>query len=272
MRVCAHPLPVYERSRLFPPREITANRRKERKQEATTGTKSKGRRDEAFNREWSFHPLRNNKLEGGHWTNEFDVHSLKSIGYNHAFSTILFRVFLASKETECVQRGRATCFPSFGRGAYVYNCARVHSSCFNQEIDLRKVLERFCGHLRIVWIHSWLHFRFCFYTKPIFTVDDRERKRCQSETKLFSNIRTRTTCIIVSMSLCNDVCRVFCIFRAISLVYVAAFNHTPGKRGAISVALQFLRNNMARLIPAKTWWPPFAYTSSPLALISFFNL
>lgn len=83
-------------------------------------------------------------------TNEFDARSLKSIDYNHAFSTVLFRVFLASKETEYVLRGRATCFPPFGRGAYVYNCARVHSSCFNQEIDLRKVLERFCRHLRIV--------------------------------------------------------------------------------------------------------------------------
>lgn len=237
MRVCAHPLPVYERSRLFPPCEITANRRKERKQEATTGTKSKGRRDEAFNREWSFHPRRKNKLEGGHWTNEFDVRSLKSIGYNHAFSTVLFRVFLASKETEYVQRGRATCFPPFGRGAYVYNCARVHSSCFNQEIDLRKVLERFCGHLRIVWIHSWLHFRFCFYTKPIFTVDDRERKRCQSETKLSSNIRTRTTCIIVSMSLCNDACRVFCVFRVRSRYFTSLLLTTPLGNGVPSLSL-----------------------------------
>lgn len=156
---------------------------------------------------------------------------------NHAFSTVLFRVFLTSKETEYVQRGRATCFPPFGRGAYVYNCARVHSSCFNQEIDLRKVLERFRGHLRIVWIHSWLHFRFCFYTKPIFTVDDRERKRCQSETKLSSNIRTRTTCIIVSMSLCNDACRVFCVFRVRSRYFTSLPLTTPLANGLPSLSL-----------------------------------
>lgn len=56
----------------------------------------------------------------------------------------------------------------------------------------------------MVRIHSWgITLSFLFYTKNLYlqvTVDD-ERKRCQSETKLSSNVRTRATRVYIEFAM-----------------------------------------------------------------------
>ena len=240
-------------------REITANEKASESKKQNYGNKIETKGKVELSTENDFFSLSLSRW-GKIKTRSFQ--SVHRLGANRETFLLvpLLRVFLASRSGKM----RPTREGNLVLPLYTYPCITVHACIVRvliRESTWRKLYREFARIWRIVWIHSWLHFRFCFYTKPIFTVHDRERKRCQSETKLSSNVRTRATVCTVSVSYVTtyNVSRSLCfsLFRVTVYLYI---NYTPGKPcGIISVLLKFPRNNVASLVllaSFKARWPP----------------